>query len=271
MIWNMVSELQSAFQEHILIWSLFMSFVGAVMASFGGLVVYRLPHQLGWRDEPVENLTIVSPESMCESCHRKLSFVDLIPVVGWVVSKGRCVKCGDKIPVQYPVIELAMAFASGVSAFYFGPTLEGLTFLSLLWSGMIISWIDWNEAWIPSVITTPFMWFGLLYSPFAYFIEDRVWGAFVGFSVVTVSFWMIGKIKKIDAYSGGDIAFATMAGAFLGIGNIIPFLFLSSIFFIAYAAPLRRTGREWVPMGPALVLSLLASIILNSMGFNLGF
>lgn len=234
--------------------------IGACLTSFGRVVVYRLPHQLGWRENPEANITIWSPPSRCEECHKKISFIHLLPIFGWFFAKGRCPSCRKPVSLFHPLMELIGGLGWVCILLYFGFTLEGIT-ACILWQTLLfLAEIDLREHWLPAIVTFPLFWIGLLFSPFAPLIEERVWGAFIGFFSMWLSMAIIGHIKKIDVLSGGDIALACAAGAWIGINKIPIFLFITSISFILMALPGRIQGRMMVPMGPALAFSFLTCL-----------
>lgn len=254
------------FAEFKLISYAFIFFVGAILASFGGVVVYRLPIQYGWVETNKENYTISYPPSHCDTCHKKLSIIELIPILGWFLNSGKCSKCNSKIPFIFPLSEFLMGVAFVKSFLIFGFSLNASLFCLLIWFSFVIAWIDWNTQWIPEMFTTPLMFLGLLVSPFAISIEDAIWGSFLAWALFTFTFWLVSKMKKVDAYSGGDIAFAYMVGAWIGMEYILEYLFLSSTIFIVFAF---FNKDKWIPMGPALALSFIFEIILIQYNLNL--
>jgi leader peptidase (prepilin peptidase)/N-methyltransferase len=244
------------------------AFFGAVMASFGGVVVERLPHQLGWRDDPITDLTIWGPSSRCDHCQRRLSAIDLIPVVGWLLCRGRCPGCGGAVPVVYPVMETLCAVVSGLIAAQ-GVSVQTLWTLGLLWAFWIVAWIDAKETWIPEVITLPLTLLGLLFSPFQDDPYARIQGLALGCVLVWSCFWLVGRAKKVEAMSGGDLAFVAMMGAWIGLGGVFDYLLLSVVIFLAYAIPLRLRGVDWVPMGPALAGAGIVEVLLVGHGVSI--
>ena len=244
----------------------FIFFVGTVLASFGGVVVYRLPIQYGWVESDKSDYTLSFPPSHCDSCNKNLSLVDLIPILGWFLNKGKCNQCHSSVPFIFPLTEFLMGLAFIKSFLIFGFTIEAVLFCLLLWFSFVIAWIDWNTEWIPEMFTTPLMFTGFLLSPFAVSIQDSVVGSFTAWALFTFTFWIISKIKRVDAYSGGDIAFAYMAGAWVGMHNILEYLFASSVIFIIFA--LLNKDRKWIPMGPALAIAFILEILLIQFGLN---
>jgi len=240
----------------------FAMWVGACFTSFGRVAVFRLPHQMGWREDPEPNLTLCSPPSRCDTCHTKISKWHLLPIFGWFLTKGRCPSCKMLISILHPMFELVGGIGWIAALLYFGFTDEGLA-ACLLWQSLLfLAEMDWRETWLPAVITFPLFWIGLLFSPFTLSIEERAWGAFIGFFTMWFSMTAVGYLKKMNLFAGGDIALACAAGAWIGIGKMPIFLFSSAIIFILIALPARLRGQMMVPMGPALAIAFLISIAL---------
>lgn len=251
-----LAELPPAVVYMLAIW------FGAVLTSFGRLAVCRLPHQLGWRDDANPRLKLWSPSSHCDHCGQPIKWQYLIPVIGWCFARGRCSTCALPVSFLHPILELIGGLGWGLWLVWFGLTFEGLA-ACLLWQVLLfLAEIDWLEQWLPVVVTVPLFWGGLLYSPFSPDIADRAWGGFVGFVIMWFSMVIASKWRKIDAFSGGDIALSTVAGVWLGFGRLPYFLLIASLIFIIIAWPARCRGQLFVPMGPALALAMLICLLL---------
>lgn len=240
----------------------FLWLAGAVVASFSGLVADRIG-SVGEGESVLA--AISSPPSRCDGCGRRLGFLQLVPVAGWFACRGRC-GCGARVPWRYPVAEAIAGTATAAMPFLtdgFGPMTVGAVFL--LWAGILVSWIDAKEHVIPQGLTWTLLFAGLLASPFEAEASARIAGAATCCGAMSLSLAAVGWMKGIDARAGGDVALAAAAGAWSGMQGTVPFLLLSSVCFIAYAAPFRLRGVEWVPMGPALCFGLLASVLLPRM------
>ncbi|EBR2768880.1 prepilin peptidase [Salmonella enterica] len=247
--------------EHIFVFLFFIFVMNATFVSFICLATERLPHQLGWKDNPKENFTIISPPSSCNHCGKKIHFLYILPVIGYILSKGRCSYCNQQIPIKYPALEFIGGMVGVLIFFIFGfsinTSITNFLFLVLFFLALI----DIYEHWIPAVVTYPLFWLGLAFSPYCQDPELRIIGAAVGFYSMYLSMAITSHWKKEDAFAGGDIALVACAGAWLGIGNIPNYLILSSIFFIAYALPLRFKGQKYVPMGPALATGFFICLL----------
>lgn len=235
----------------------FTALLGAVMASFAGVVAQRLPHQIGWRDDSEEGVNIAWPPSRCDGCHRRLSVIDLIPVIGWIASRGRCRKCDVRVSPTYPIVEAASAFVSVAIVWWLGVSAEAGWLLIIFWSCIALTWMDITDHLLASSITIPLFWLGLLLSPWEPDPYLRILGALTACSAIWLSFAVTGAVKRLATMSGGDIALAAAGGAWVGFDNIQFFLLATCVIYLLYAVPLRFLNIVWVPMGPALCASLL--------------
>jgi len=234
---------------------------GAALTSFGCLAVDRLPHQLGWRENPEAGLTLHAPPSRCNACAVRIRWQHLIPVLGYLLARGRCPACGARVPIIYPLLEVLGGAGACAMLLIFGLTWSGLAATSLWLILLFLSWMDWNEQWLPEVITQPLFWSGLLISPFASVADERIQGAFGGCALMWGAMKLVGLARRTDLVAGGDIALAAAAGAWLGVSALPLFLLTSSLCFMAYAWPLRLRGQLLVPMGPALAAGWLLSML----------
>lgn len=241
----------------------FMLFLlGTVFASFAGVCIDRLPHQLKWLEDAKENYTISHPRSSCNSCSRTLGLVDLIPVLGWLVNLGRCKSCKSSVPWIYPLSEAALGILFAASSLWFDEISEILSFCLLATCMFVITGVDYKHHWIPAVITTPLLWLGLLTSPFETEIIFRVLGAACGGGVVALVFWYYEKRTKMDIYAGGDVAFMMFMGAWIGAMHVFNYLLLAAAIFMVHAAWLRwKSGVVMVPWGPHLSLAAIIYIL----------
>lgn len=249
----------------------FAFFFGAITASFGGVIASRLPIQYGWNenDSGFETFNIAYPDSHCDSCKTKLSFIALIPIIGWFINSGKCENCGVKVPFFYPLSELILGILFVKSLLIWGIKIDTFFFMLACWISYVISVIDWETTWIPEMFTTPMMWVGLLLPIFSVDVYSGIYGGAIAWLLFSTTFWLISRLKNIEAYSGGDVAFATMVGTWIGFERIFEYLFLSCVVFIIMAASQRRNGELWTPMGPALAITFVAEMIFIGYNFHL--
>jgi len=229
-------------------------FAGAAFASFAGLAATRI----GSVPEGASILAALSrPPSRCDGCGARLPAWALVPVLGWVAARGRH-SCGAKVSPAYPAVEfLAGAATAAAPAVAGGLGLEAASLVLVGWTCLLASWIDVREHVIPEELTWPLLFAGLLLSPF----EPDAWTRAAGAAVCCGSMWLslaaVGWARGLDTRAGGDVALAAAAGGWLGLDGAVPFLLGASLAFVLHALPARMRGVEWVPMGPALSISLV--------------
>ncbi len=251
-------------EENVLFSIWVSTMLGATMASFAGVVVDRLPHQMGWIDNPKDQYTISHPGSQCNKCNRSLTMVELIPVIGWILSRGKCKTCGVTVPVIYPLSEALMASVFTLCSLYFKEFNLILIMWILVWCSYVIAMLDLRHHWIPGVISMPLMWAGLMISPFEPDVYQRIYAAVGGSALMIGTFFYVGRRLNMDVYSGGDVALAMVGGAWLGVNYLPYFLILGAIIFIPHCAWEKKKGLIWVPFGPSLLISLLTICIYSS-------
>lgn len=233
-------------------WPMTAGIAGAIIASFVGVVVDRLPRMHGWHGRPEHGLSLASPPSHCDHCGSRLDPISLLPVAGWLIRKGRCASCGHAVPAVYPIVEAGTALASAAIIAGAGPTATGLLGCLCLWVLVLASWMDWSSHEIPDAITVPFFFAGLILSPLDPSALSRAIGAALAAGFVWLAFRLTGAVKGVDAMSYGDVALVAALGAWCGLCSV-PYLLLASVgAYLVYAIPLRHRGTTWVPMGPAL-------------------
>lgn len=240
---------------------------GASAASLIGLVVHRLPLIHGWNGKRQAGLGLAAPASHCDACGTPLSPLALVPVAGWIIAEGKCKECGARVPWVYPAAEAAVGFLSMIIVVLCGPGLLSLLVLVLAWWLILVSWLDWMEHEIPDVLTVPLLFAGLVWSPVDPDIQSRVLGAALAGLAVLGAFRITASVKGGDTMSLGDVALAGALGGWLGLCGIPPFLLGTCAVYVAYALPLRRKGRVWVPMGPAICAGFA---LIALMGLRIG-
>jgi len=247
-------------KDHEIIFSFIFFYIGSIWGSFINVVVYRLP----------EGLSIIYPPSFCPVCKRKLKWYNNIPIFSYIFQRGRCSFCGAKIPIRYLFIELFTGFYTLVGFilyiklpdYQFG-LWEFLSFLTIGYTGIIISYIDFKYKLIPlqvllvgSIIQIILLFIGLKFyiwilSPI---ILDALLGAFLGFFILWIVRLLGNRFFKKEAMGEGDLYLLGYLGLFGGIFSITFILlyssFLAIIFGLLY---MKYKGDKEIPYGPFLV------------------
>jgi leader peptidase (prepilin peptidase)/N-methyltransferase len=194
---------------------------GAVSGSFLNVVIVRLP-----RGE-----SVVFPGSHCVACDAPIRAYDNIPILSYLLLRGRCRRCGARFTGRYALIEAASAAAAAAVLAAFGPGWIALGFFAFLWLLLGIAAIDLEHWIIPHELSWPGIAIGLVFSwvnPRAG-VRSAVLGAGVAWASFTLLAWIGKKVLRREALGLGDRWLLAMQGAFLGWGALLPIVFLSSL------------------------------------------
>ena len=243
----------------------FVLLCGLAFGSLITLLTYRLP--LG---EDV----VVKP-SRCPKCETKLQFIDLLPIVSWLFTQGRCRYCHAPISLRYPLTELVTVTVFLLLYGQYGLTAQGVL-LALMWTALMVMMIvDLEHTIIPDSVHVALIILGVGYhvlmgTP----AEDVVGGFFLGGFIGLSLHHGYRLIRKRDGLGFGDVKFLAVAGLWLGMKPIVPFLFFAGVFGIVTGLLWRVLGKGPIfPFGPALALSLFLSVIMPQLSnwfWNIG-
>lgn len=243
-------------QEAVFIY-IFSFLLGLTIGSFLNVCIYRIP----------EGKSILWPGSHCPNCRNKLRWYHNIPVLSYVLLKGRCSFCGTGISLRYPAVEVLTGtlFALVVSRFGLNPSaLVYSFFVALL---IVITFIDLDFQIIPDVLSLPGIVVGFLCS---FLIPWLPWSAsLLGIALGGGSLFLVAftykLLTKVDGMGGGDIKLLAMIGAFLGWKAILPVIFLSSAIGCLVGIPLmlrKGSGTKLaIPFGPFLALGAVIYLL----------
>jgi len=231
--------------------------LGLIVGSFSNVCIYRIPR----------NESIIFPASHCPKCRRNISPKDNIPLLSYILLKGRCRNCKSKISIQYPIVELLTGLIYLIIYLTYGLSVQFLIYIILSSALIIIAFIDLNEQIVPDVISLPGIVIGFILSFFVPYISfiNSVLGIFAGGGIILIIGLAGSIIFKKEAMGGGDVKLAAMIGAFLGWRYIIISLFLG--FFLGALAGIIlilskiKSREDVVPFGPFIVLGSLITLL----------
>jgi prepilin signal peptidase PulO-like enzyme (type II secretory pathway) len=193
--------------------------------------------------------------------HAKLNVLYLVPFYGLTTRVGD--GASNTSFGIYSIMQLVMGILTASIPFLVGDfDWWAFSFIILLWCGFLIAWIDYEHHIIPEELTWFLLFAGLLMSPAVLDVYDRICGAALGAFSMWMAMFVVGLLKRENTYAGGDVSFAAVAGAWVGVFFVPWYLLILSVIYICHTAPLRLKGVKWVPMGPALVLALLISMLI---------
>jgi leader peptidase (prepilin peptidase)/N-methyltransferase len=227
---------------------LFLFAIGAVIGSFLNVVISRVPN-----DE-----SIVFPPSHCPHCKHQLGFLDLIPLLGILMLKGKCRYCSAKISWRYFFVELITASAFAYTLYFYQNWLDFFFVAAFLAVLIAIFFIDLETTLIPDSLIVAGGVIGALYTLIRGMWWGGVWGAACGF----LFFYLLSKIAfaiyKKEAIGFGDVELGAVLGLFLGWPLVVYAIFMAYLFGGIISMLLiftkKVTLKDAIPFGPFLVL-----------------
>ncbi|HKE94993.1 MAG TPA: A24 family peptidase [Povalibacter sp.] len=273
------------------LWVGLVCLFGLMVGSFLNVVIHRLPIMLNrdWRAQAQELLSeqpaadgkpdgirlsnpqpaaepynLVEPRSACPKCRAPITALQNIPVISYLVLKGRCANCGNPISVRYPIVELVTAILSAVVAWRFGVHWYTGAALLLTWFLIALSAIDFDTGFLPDDMTMPLIWMGLLLSlagtdaalGLPVDMRSSILGAVCGY----LSLWCVYHVYRLitgqEGMGFGDFKLFAALGAWLG-WKMLPLIILLSactgaVVGIVLIAVYGRDRKIPIPFGPYL-------------------
>ena len=253
----------------------FTALLGLVVGSFLNVVIHRLPKMMEreWRDQCAEILhgqapqsdraafNLVVPRSRCPGCGHTITALENIPVLSYLVLRGRCAECGRRISLRYPGVELLTGVMSVAVVWHFGLGLESAGALLLTWALIALAFIDFDTQFLPDAITLPFLWLGLLFNLDDTFapIHASIIGAVAGYLVLWSVFHLFRLATGKEGMGYGDFKLLAMLGAWLGWTALPVIVLLSSlvgaVVGISMIALRGHDRNVPIPFGPYLAVA----------------
>lgn len=245
--------------------------LGLCVGSFLNVVIHRLPRMMeaDWQAQCAElrgetpstvaqPLGLARPRSRCPSCGHTIAAWENIPLLSYLMLRGRCSACRTRISPRYPGVELATALISAYAAWHYGPTLQLAGALLFLWALIALTFIDFDTQLLPDSITLPLLWLGLLFNlPQTYTdLSAAVLGAMAGYLVLWSVYWLFKLTTGKEGMGYGDFKLLAALGAWLGWQMLPAIILLSSLVGASVGIALivfARRGRNVpIPFGPYL-------------------
>ncbi|EWH10044.1 type 4 prepilin-like proteins leader peptide processing enzyme [Catenovulum agarivorans DS-2] len=267
------------FQHYPTAWVIFVGLFSLLVGSFLNVVIYRLPIMLerDWKREcqllfedegvklpidiPQDRFNLVFPHSHCPSCKASVKPWQNIPVLSYLLQKGKCSSCQTNISLRYPLIEILTAVAGVIAALQFGFSTE--TLWALLFSYLLISmcFIDFDTMLLPDQLTISLLWLGLIANLSATFVplEDAVIGAIAGYMILWTIFQTFKLLTGKEGMGFGDFKLLAALGAWMGWQSLLVIVLLSSVVgAIAGIIILKMQDKDQqhaIPFGPYLAMA----------------
>ena len=254
---------------------------GLLVGSFLNVLILRLPVMLerGWRsealatlelpDEPAEAFDLLRPRSRCGACGHAIAWWENIPVLSWLLLRGRCSARGTRISLRYPLVEIASAAIAAALVWQHGMSAWTAGTVVLAWGLLALGLIDLDTTLLPDGVTLPLLWLGLLLHAWLdpAFLPQAVFGAAIGYA----SLWSVYQVFRLltgkEGMGFGDFKLFAVFGAWFGPLALLPIILLSAICGAVLGIALQRSGAlkpgHPIPFGPFLAAAGLLSLYLG--------
>ncbi len=243
---------------------------GLLMGSFLNVVIHRLPRMLEreWaqqaaelRGEPAAQaapFNLLVPRSQCPACGHPIRAVENVPLLSWLLQRGRCTACRAAIPLRYPVVEATTAVLCAVAVARFGWSAAGLAAVVLTCFLIALAFIDLDTQLLPDSMTLPLLWIGLGFNLWEIFapLPAAVIGAIAGYLSLWSVYWLFKLVTGKEGMGYGDFKLFAALGAWFGWGALPAVILLASvvgaIVGLALMAFARHRREVPIPFGPYL-------------------
>jgi leader peptidase (prepilin peptidase)/N-methyltransferase len=261
------------------------SVFGLLVGSFLNVVIHRVPKMMeaDWAAQAAElrgeaaverpRYNLVVPRSACPHCGTQITALQNVPVISWLLLRGRCGHCAAPIPARYPFVELLTGVLAGCAIAVHGPSAAGLGAMLLTFFLVALAFIDLDTQLLPDDLTLPLLWLGLLFNLGGTFVSigDAVLGAMVGYGILWTIFWAFKLATGKEGMGYGDFKLLAALGAWFGWTAIPAIILLASavgatvgIAMILFARHKREVP---IPFGPYLAgAGLLALYFARPLG-----
>ncbi|GLI53332.1 prepilin peptidase [Thermodesulfovibrio yellowstonii] len=235
--------------------------LGLIVGSFLNVCIYRIPRKI----------SIIKPASFCPACGNSIKLWHNIPVLSFILLKGKCDYCGSRISFRYSFVEILNGIFYVLAYLSFGLTPYLLFILIFISAMIVVSFIDLDFQIIPDQISIPLIFIGFIFSLFSHgytgFVSDFK-ESLLGIVVGGGSLLIVSIISK-GGMGGGDIKLNAAVGAFLGWKAALLTIFIGSLAgSIVGIIIFKKTGNRKIPFGPFLSIGALICLFLGEKILN---
>jgi leader peptidase (prepilin peptidase)/N-methyltransferase len=229
--------------------------LGLIIGSFLNVVIHRVPIMMDrqWREQCAEleqpdhaatlpatakeRFNLVVPRSACPACKAPITALQNVPILSYLLLRGRCANCGARISVRYPIVEALTGILSAAVAWKLGfawPTMAGLV---LTWFLVALAFIDIDHQLLPDSLTLPLLWLGLLFSLFApapgmapipVDMRSSIIGAIAGYLCLWSVYHLFRLLTGKEGMGYGDFKLLAALGAWLGWRMLLPTVLIAA-------------------------------------------
>jgi leader peptidase (prepilin peptidase)/N-methyltransferase len=258
--------------------------LGLIVGSFLNVVILRLPKRMqaelaeacadmrGENTEPLPSRWfgldyLITPASSCPHCGHGIRAWENIPLLSYLLLRGRCSNCKATIGIRYPVVELLTGLLSLFVVLHFGATPTAVVALILVWTLIALTVIDLDEQLLPDQLTLPLLWLGLLVNIGGMFTD--LTSAVIGAAAGYLSLWLVFQVFRLltgrEGMGYGDFKLIAVFGAFLG-WQMLPLVVLLSSFIgaivgVGMIVLLGRDRQIPIPFGPYIAVAGLVALL----------
>jgi leader peptidase (prepilin peptidase) / N-methyltransferase len=216
-------------------------------------------------------LSMSRPASRCPACGTRIRWYQNIPVLSWLVLRGRCNACSARISLRYPLVELATALLFGSLGLHFGARPVVALWCAFAAVLLALALIDWDTTLLPDVLTLPLLWAGIGAAALGWLpglsLAQSVAGAAAGYLSLWAVFWLFKLATGKEGMGYGDFKLLAALGAWLGWQAILPVVLFASVLGAVIGLVMKASGslREgrFVPFGPFLAGGGLAVLLVG--------
>ena len=256
-----------------------LTFLGLSVGSFLNVVIYRFPVMLErqWQaqarevlEQPAqasERFNLVVPRSRCPSCNTQITALQNVPVLSWLLLRGRCGSCKAKISMRYPVVEVLTAALTLAVVATLGFTWLAGAALVFTWTMIALTFIDYDTQLLPDQITLPLLWVGLIVNLQGGFVglSAAVVGALLGYLFLWSTYWAFKLVTGKEGMGYGDFKLFAAIGAWVGWQMLPATILIASAVGLLYALTLgvlgKRETSQPIPFGPFLAVAGWVSLV----------
>lgn len=257
-------------QTSPLLFALTSGFLGLLVGSFLNVVIHRLPKMMEreWQTQCAElqgktpaqlpAYNLFKPGSACPHCGHRIGALENVPVISYLILRGKCKGCGATISPRYPMVEAASGMLCAYTAWHFGFGWAALGALLFAWALLALTFIDFDTQLLPDAITLPLLWIGLLFNLSGTFtgLRSAVMGAVLGYLALWSVYWLFKLVTGKEGMGYGDFKLLAAIGAWMG-WQLLPLVILLSslvgaLVGIVLIIVARRGRNIPIPFGPYL-------------------
>lgn len=251
-----------------------IAILGLCIGSFLNVIIYRLPLilQQQWRsqcldylnlpaEKPLPAFNLSVPRSHCSHCKSPIPAWHNVPLLSYLILRGKCRHCGEAISWRYPIVEMMTAVLSVFTVYHFGWSWQALFALPLTWGLLALFFIDLEHQLLPDQITLGLLWLGLIATLWPLFAspQEAIMGTCAGYFCLWAIGWLFKKIRGIEGIGQGDYKLLALLGAWVGWQQL-PFIILvaslaGSIIGGALLFGKKINRQTPIPFGPYLCVA----------------